>query len=115
NRAELVPQIAALMTARTTDGWLAALETVGVPCGPINTLDRVFADPQVEHRGLKVTVPHPTAGEVPLVASPMRFSATPVEYERAPPLLGEQTEDVLADLLGLDAAALDRLRGQGIV
>ncbi len=114
NRDVLVPQIADLIRARPSAFWLESLEAAGVPCGPINTLDQVFADPQVVHRGLKVSVPHPTAGHVDLVASPMKFSATPVTYDRAPPTLGQDTDAVLQGL-GLDADAVERLRQSGIV
>lgn len=114
HREALVPQIAETIRTRASAEWLSALEAEGVPCGPINTLDQVFADPQVVHRGLKVSVPHPTAGHVDLVGSPMRFSGTPVEYHRAPPTLGQDTEDVLADL-GVGANRLAALREKGIV
>jgi crotonobetainyl-CoA:carnitine CoA-transferase CaiB-like acyl-CoA transferase len=99
---------------RTTAEWIAALETAGVPCGPINDLAQVFADPQVRHRGLRVDLPHPLAGSVPQVASPLRLSATPVEYRNAPPLLGADTDDLLA-ALGYDPGAIVALRQQGIV
>jgi len=81
----------------------------------LNTLADVFADPQVQARGLKVTMPHPVAGQVPLVASPMKLSATPVDYRLPPPMLGEHTDDILAATLGLDAAAIARLRADGVV
>jgi crotonobetainyl-CoA:carnitine CoA-transferase CaiB-like acyl-CoA transferase len=100
HRAELVAGIHAVTVTRTTGEWVALMEGAGVPCGPINTLDKVFDDPQVQARGLRIEMPHPTAGSVPLVANPIRMSATPVAYDRAPPLLGEHTEEVLADWLG---------------
>ena len=95
------------------DEWSAALEPVGVPCGPINTLDRVFADPQVEARGMKVSVPHSLGVEVDYPANPIKFSETPVDYPRAAPLLGEDAEGVLRDWLDLDADAVAALRGSG--
>jgi crotonobetainyl-CoA:carnitine CoA-transferase CaiB-like acyl-CoA transferase len=100
HRAELVAGIHAVTVTRTTGEWVALMEGAGVPCGPINTLDKVFDDPQVQARGLRIEMPHPTAGSVPLVANPIRMSATPVAYDRPPPLLGEHTEEVLADWLG---------------
>ena len=100
---------------RSTAEWIATLEALAVPCGPINTLADVFADPQVQARGLKVTMPHPVAGQVPLVASPMKLSATPVDYRLPPPMLGEHTDEILAATLGLDAAAIARLRADGVV
>ncbi|MOA42310.1 Succinyl-CoA:(R)-benzylsuccinate CoA-transferase subunit BbsF [compost metagenome] len=100
---------------RSTAEWIAALEPAGVPCGPINDLAQVFADPQVIARGLRLELPHPLAGVVPQVASPIRLSATPVEYRNAPPLLGEHTDVVLGELLGLDAAALAELRARQVI
>ncbi|MFO1069937.1 MAG: CaiB/BaiF CoA-transferase family protein [Geminicoccaceae bacterium] len=115
HRAELTEAIAGWMRERPSGWWLAELEKVGVPCGPINELDQVFADPQVQARGIRMDLPHPQAGTVPQVASPMRLSATPVAYERAPPTLGQHTDDVLTEVLGLDAAALSELREKGIL
>lgn len=115
HRAELIPLIRQATVFRTTAEWIAALEPAGVPCGPINDLAQVFADPQVIARGLKVELPHPLAGTVPGVASPIRLSATPVEYRNAPPLLGEHTDAVLGELLGLDAAALAGLRERQVI
>src|SRR5882672_2119903 len=107
HRQTLVLQLAALMKQRTRADWLAALEAAKVPCGPINDLADVFADPQVQHRQMTVQMPHPLAGEVRLVASPMKFSATPVQYRRPPPLLGEHTAEVLREF-GIDADVTDR-------
>lgn len=114
NRAELIPLLNEITATRTTTEWIAQLEARAVPCGPINGLAEVFADPQVQARGLAVKMPHPEAGEVPLVASPIRLSKTPVEYRRAPPLVGEHTDEILADL-GVDAAGIAGLRGRGVV
>jgi crotonobetainyl-CoA:carnitine CoA-transferase CaiB-like acyl-CoA transferase len=85
---------------RTTAEWISILEAQAVPCGPINRLDQVFADPQVQARGMKINLTHPTFGDVPLVANPIRLSASPVAYSVAPPALGEHTAEVLADWLG---------------
>ncbi|WP_444757357.1 CaiB/BaiF CoA transferase family protein [Pseudomonas sp. A014] len=115
HRAELIPLIRQATVFKTTAEWVAELERAGVPCGPINDLAQMFQDPQVVARGLKVDVPHPLAGSVPQVASPIRLSETPVEYRRAPPLLGEHTEAVLMDVLGLDAAAVQVLRSAGVL
>jgi crotonobetainyl-CoA:carnitine CoA-transferase CaiB-like acyl-CoA transferase len=103
NRAELVPLLAERMATGARDHWLAALEGAGVPAGPINTLDQVYEDPQVLARGMKRELPHPTAGKVPMASSPLKFSDSPVEYRRPPPLLGEHTEQVLSEKLGLSA------------
>jgi crotonobetainyl-CoA:carnitine CoA-transferase CaiB-like acyl-CoA transferase len=110
NRTTLIPIMRGITTQRTTDSWIAALEAAGVPCGPINTLERVFADPQVVARGVRIEMQHPLAGVLPLVASPMRLSGTPVEYRHPPPLLGEHTREVLSDALGLGADEIERLR-----
>ena len=115
NRERLLPMIAEQIKARTNREWQDALEAVGVPCGPINALDEVFADPQVRARGMRFELDHPLAGRVPMVASPMRFSETPIEYRAPPPLLGEHTDDVLGELLGLDAGEIARLREGGVI
>jgi crotonobetainyl-CoA:carnitine CoA-transferase CaiB-like acyl-CoA transferase len=110
NRAELIPLIRQATVFKTTAEWVAQLETAGVPCGPINDLAQMFADPQVKARGLAIEMAHPLAGQVPQVASPIRLSATPVEYRNAPPLLGEHTQQILGEVLGLDAAEIERLQ-----
>ncbi|HAE47363.1 MAG: CoA transferase [Tistrella sp.] len=115
NRAALVPLVAGAVATRTTDDWIAALESKAVPCGPINTLDRVFADPQVQARGLARQIAHPALGSVPTVANPLNLSATPVDYARAAPRLGADTDETLGRLLGLDAAALADLRKRGVI
>lgn len=114
-RDVLVPILAEMVRPRTRAQWIADLEAAGVPCGPINTLDDVFEDEQVKARGLRVDLPHPTAGEVKLVGSPIRMSKTPPEALRHPPLLGEHTEAVLADTLGYDAEKIAALRGKGVI
>ncbi len=115
NRADLIPLLKRLTIERSTAEWIAALEAVSVPCGPINSLTDVFADPQVVARGLKLEMPHPLAGSVPLVANPIRLSSTPVEYRNPPPLLGEHTDAVLAEALGLDTGRIAALRSAGVI
>jgi len=100
-RDRLVPILAEIMAKKPRDYWLERLEAVGVPCGPINTIDQTFNDPQVQARGLRLDLPHPLAGTVPSVASPLRLSETPVRYRNAPPLLGQDTEAVLREYLGM--------------
>ncbi|TCW33499.1 CaiB/BaiF CoA transferase family protein [Gulbenkiania mobilis] len=114
NRALLVPQLAEVFAGRTRDEWLKALDEAGVPCGPINTVDEAFADPQIRHRGLEISLPDSTGQSVPLVGCPIRLSGTPVEYRQAPPALGEHTRDILAGL-GYDAESIERLATQGVV
>ncbi len=115
NRVVLAEAIEALTRLRSSEAWIADLEAVQVPCGPINDLAAVFADPQVVHRGLAFDMPHGSGTTVPQVASPMRFSATPVEYRQPPPLLGQHSREVLRDLLGCDEAAIGDLITRGIV
>jgi len=115
NRDLLVALITQKLAAKTAREWLALLEPAGVPCGPINDLAQVFADPQVRHRGLEVRAPHPRAGEVAMVANPIRFSDTPIRHDRAPPLLGEHTDEVLHGVLGLDAARIAQLRKENVI
>lgn len=115
NRAVLLPLLRQATVFRTTCEWMDALEQAGVPCGPINRIDQVFDDPQVKARQLRVTMPHPLAGEVPLVGNPIRLSASPVEYRYAPPLLGQHTEQVLSDWLGMSVSELQGLRGDGVI
>jgi len=115
NRDALVPMVADLVKTRTQKAWLDALEPLGIPCGPINTLDQVFADPQLVARGLRKDLPHPLAGTVPQVTLPLRFSATPPSYDRSPPLLGEHTASVLRERLGLADARIGELVARGVV
>ncbi|MCB1996890.1 MAG: CoA transferase, partial [Rhodoferax sp.] len=98
---------------RPVADWYAAFDAAGVPSGPINDFAAVFNDPQVRHRALRQDLPHPTLGSVPIVANPVHFSATPVAYDRAPPLVGEHTDEVLREVLGADDARLQALRRAG--
>jgi crotonobetainyl-CoA:carnitine CoA-transferase CaiB-like acyl-CoA transferase len=115
NRVELESEIAALIAVRPRAHWLEGLPKLGVPCGPINDIAQAFAEPQVRARGMKIDLPHPQAGTVPGVANPLKFSETGIEYAKAPPLLGEDTDDVLSRVLGLDAAAIKNLKKAGVV
>jgi crotonobetainyl-CoA:carnitine CoA-transferase CaiB-like acyl-CoA transferase len=115
NRRELIDTLSAVTVTHPTAHWVAALESVGVPAGPINNLEAVFADPQVRARGMRVEIPHPLAGTVSLVANPLRLSETPVSYRSSPPPLGAQTRQVLMERLGLSAVEVEELRAKGIV
>jgi crotonobetainyl-CoA:carnitine CoA-transferase CaiB-like acyl-CoA transferase len=115
HRQACVDAIAPAMKRKTTAEWIATLEPMGVPCGPINRLDQVYADPQVQHRGLKIEVPHPLAGTVPLVANPIKYSRTPIAYGMPPPVLGQHTDEVLSGLLGKSEADIADLRAKRIV
>ncbi len=97
NRKVLIPMVEELMLTRTSEQWMSDLEAVGVPCGPIQTIDQVFDHPQVKARELWRDIPHPIAGQAPTTASPMNFSETPVQYTRHAPMLGEHTEEVLRE------------------
>jgi crotonobetainyl-CoA:carnitine CoA-transferase CaiB-like acyl-CoA transferase len=113
HRDTLVPVLSTLVRARPLAFWLEALDAAGVPCGPINDIAQALADPQVAARGLRVDLPHPLAGIVPLVANPIQLSATPAQVRRAPPLLGQHTEEVLLERLGMTDADIARLRRAG--
>jgi crotonobetainyl-CoA:carnitine CoA-transferase CaiB-like acyl-CoA transferase len=115
NRAELTRLLQAVFARRSTRDWVETLEAAGVPNGPINDVAQVFEEPQVKARSIRVELDHPVAGKLPTVASPMRFSATPVEYKLAPPVLGQHTEEILRSLLQLDDAAIARLRAEGTI
>jgi crotonobetainyl-CoA:carnitine CoA-transferase CaiB-like acyl-CoA transferase len=113
NRGLLVPMLAEIFAQRTTADWVGALDAAGVPCGPINTLAQAFAEPQAQARGMKLSLPHPLAGEVPLIGSPMKFSGTPVTHELPPPLLGQHSEEILRGVLGMSAEDVAKLRASG--
>ncbi|MCL6485479.1 MAG: CoA transferase, partial [Janthinobacterium lividum] len=115
HRATLIPLLRQATVMRTTAEWISAFEAQAVPCGPVNRIDQVFADPQVLARGLKVQMPHPTAGTVALVANPVRLSGSPVQYRLPPPLLGQHTQEVLHEWLGLDGGQIDGLRERKVV
>lgn len=115
NRDELIPLIKELFRQRTSAEWIAALEHAGVPCGPINTIAEVFANPQVQSRGMRIDVPHNGSGQIPLVGSPMKFTRTPLNDRQPPPQLGEHNDDVLTGILGLGEDERERLRGAGVI
>ncbi|HLJ42917.1 MAG TPA: CaiB/BaiF CoA-transferase family protein [Candidatus Binataceae bacterium] len=115
HRDEIVAILHGVFVTRTMRDWLDALERVGVPCGPINTIADVFADPQVQARGLRLDLPHPAIGTVPSVANPIKYSATPISYRSAPPMLGADTDEVLREMAGVTSAEIARLRKAGIV
>lgn len=112
NRDVLVPMLEGITRTRSIDEWVSAMEAVDVPCGPINTIDRVFADPQVKARGMLLELPHKVSGTVPSVASPMKFSATPITYAEGPPALGQHTHEVLQRVLGAQDEALRQWAAQ---
>ncbi len=115
NRETLLPRIRELFKERATDDWIASLERAGVPCGPINTLSRVFDDPQTKARRMAIDMPHPQAGSVGLVAAPAKLSETPIDYRRPPPIRGEHTDEVLRDVMKMSDQEIARLRADGII
>lgn len=115
HREELTPRLAEITRERSTADRVCALESAGVPCGPVNTIAEVFDDPQVQARELRLDMPHPIAGSTPSVSNPIRLSESPVRYRRPPPILGEHTREVLTSVLGLAGADIQSLRAQGIM
>ena len=113
HRDALIPLLRSATVQRTTADWIALLETAGVPCGPINSIADVFADPQVRARGLQMTMPHAAGADVALVANPIRMSDTPVQYRKAPPQLGQHTRAVLHDILKMREDDIDALQSKG--
>jgi len=115
NREAITSLLAEIFARRTTQEWCDALEAAGVPNGPINNLKQVFEEPQVIARGMKIELEHSLAGKVPLIASPMKFSGTPLEHKTPPPTLGQHTDEVLRGLLRMDDAAIAKLRADGVI
>jgi formyl-CoA transferase len=115
NRDELIPLLQEVLITREADDWLAEISAAGIPCGPINTLDRVFSHPQTQHRNMVVEMEHPTAGKIRLAGIPFTMSGTPPAILRHPPLLGEHTDEVLTNELGYDLVSIGELRQQGVI
>ena len=114
NRAQLVPLIEAILKTAPADHWLALLAEAQVPAGPVATVRQALESPQAAARGLVVEQAHPVMGAVRTVAQPLALAATPPRYRRPPPLVGEHSRELLAEL-GLDAAAIDALESAGVV
>ena len=115
NRHSLIPPLIDIMLSQDSDWWLVQLNAHGIPGGPVNHIDAVFADPQVRHRGMQFELKHAAAGRVASVANPIRLSKTPVTYDKAPPTLGQHTEQVLSELLELDSKQIGDLKGEGVI
>jgi len=115
NRDTLIPQLCDIFATRSKSWWIAELEKAGVPCGPINSLDEVFDDPQVQARSMCIAVEHSAAGQIHLVGTPMKFSVTPAGASLPPPMLGEHTSHVLKNLLDMDIDEIAKLREKGVV
>jgi crotonobetainyl-CoA:carnitine CoA-transferase CaiB-like acyl-CoA transferase len=115
NRQLVTDTLAETMRTQTTGWWIERLEALQIGCGPINTLDQVFSDPQVVARGNVIEMEHVSGTPMKLIANPVRLSETPADYRLAPPALGQHTNDVLGAWLGLDEAALNGLRTKNII
>jgi crotonobetainyl-CoA:carnitine CoA-transferase CaiB-like acyl-CoA transferase len=117
NRAEVSKIVADVMSKKPTAYWIEGLEKHRISCGPINRIDQVFADDQVIARGMAIEMPHPAAGNRPvkLIGSPIKMSGTPVSYRAAPPMLGQHTDEVLAEVLGMGEAERAALRAKGVI
>ena len=117
NRETVIAAVADVIKPKPSAYWIAELEKVGVSCCPINALDEVFRDPQVLARGMKIAMPHPLSGKgtVDLIGNPLKLSGTPVSYRRPPPTLGQHTDEVLEELLGLGGEERDQLRAAGVI
>jgi len=117
NRNILAPMLTKLTQRNSTQFWLEGLEKLQVPCGPVNTIKDVFDDPQIQHREMEISLPHPLSGkgDVSLIGSPVKMSATPVSYRHAPPTLGQHTNEILAEMLGMDEEECRELAQKGVV
>lgn len=115
NRDKLLPLIEAELAKKTCDEWMDVLVKAAVPCGPVNDMEHLFADPQVKHRNMIAEVPHPTIGTLRLGGIPIKYSETPGSIRRHPPLLGEHTNEVLAELMEYSPEKIEALRADGVV
>lgn len=115
NRDLVTQTLTPLTKSKTTSEWVEALEALKIACGPINTLEQVFADPHVQARGMRVKMPHASGQEIEVIANPVKLSATPPDYRVPPPVLGQHTDSVLRDLLGMSEAEVAALKDKGIL
>jgi glutaryl-CoA transferase len=115
NRAILMPIIEKIMKQRNSEEWLQKLDEENIPCGPINSIDEVFSNEQIRHRGMQLEIEHPLAEKISMVANPINFSKTPNTYDRPPPLLAEHTNEILTELLELDETKIDALKNAGVI
>jgi formyl-CoA transferase len=115
NRSDLIPLLGDLFTQYKIADWLSILETIGVPCGPINTIDQLMDDPQVQDRGMVIDVAHPSAGTIQMVASPLKIPTAPVVVHLPPPMLGQHTEQILHEILGLNEENIQNLRNAQVI
>jgi formyl-CoA transferase len=115
NRDVLLPLIEEVFSQKTCDEWMDLLVGAAIPCGPVNNMQHLFADPQVQHRGMIAEVPHPAIGTLRLAGIPIKYSETPGAIRRHPPLLGEHTDEVLTEVLGYSPNQIEALKAQGTI
>jgi len=115
NRDMLIPLVADVLADKTCNEWVELFVAASIPCGPVNNMQSLFADPQVLHRGMRVEVPHPTIGTLHLAGIPIRHSETPATIRLPPPLLGEHTDEILANVLAYPPEKIEALRQQGVI
>ena len=116
-RRTLIPILEEIIRRRPRRHWLDGLTDLNVPCGPVNAVPEVFNDPQVIHREMAIAMTHPLAGNdaVNLIGNPIKLSGSKTNYRRPPPTLGEHTDEVLTELLGMDGDELAKLRAGGVI
>ncbi|MCW4036771.1 MAG: CoA transferase, partial [Candidatus Bathyarchaeota archaeon] len=115
NRGTLIPTLQEEFKKEARDEWLEKLRVVGFPCAPVYTIDEIFSDPQVLHRGMLVEMEHPVAGAIKQIGPALKFSETPCALSAPPPTLGEQTEEVLKSLAGYSDVEIEELRKAGAI
>ena len=115
NREVILPLVAEVMAAKTCDEWVELFVQASIPCGPVNSMESLFADPQVLHRNMVAEVPHPTIGTLRLCGVPIKYADTPAIIRRPPPLLGEHTDEILSDVLGYPLEGIEALKQQGVI
>jgi crotonobetainyl-CoA:carnitine CoA-transferase CaiB-like acyl-CoA transferase len=115
NRDTLLPLVAEVMAEKTCDEWVELMVAAAIPCGPVNNMQNLFADPQVLHRGMLAEVPHPTIGTLRLAGIPIKYSETPAAIRLPPPLLGQHTDEILTSVLGCSPERIEALRAEGAI
>ena len=115
NRLELVGMLEEMFLTRPVREWVELIASAAIPCGPVNNIKEVFEDPQVRHRRMRVEIDHPLLGSTPVVANPIRYSATPIEYQIAPPMLGQHTREVLREFAHIEGEQFERLAQKGVI
>jgi crotonobetainyl-CoA:carnitine CoA-transferase CaiB-like acyl-CoA transferase len=115
NRKECIGILAPIMKTRNRDEWVELLNREAIPCAPINTMDEVFSNPQVLHRKMLAEIEHPTAGKIKLAGIPVKYSEAEASIRRPPPLLGQHTAEILSEVLGFDAARIEKLKAEGVL